>query len=125
MSGTLSVPLKRGADINIEKPLTDFLVQNFDYRNNDVDCSKDVKDFQTLRNSAIKNLTTSENSMESLMKYFDTLVALEMKISDNELSIPFKWKDAFAKKNIFRKSSSLTVPNILYEKVEYTFITKP
>ena len=78
MSGTLSVPLKRGADINIEKPLTDFLVQNFDYRNNDVDCSKDVKDFQTLRNSAIKNLTTSENSMESLMKYFDTLVALEM-----------------------------------------------
>ena len=45
-------------------------------------------------------------------KYYDQLVALEVKVPSSEVQIPFKWKDAF-----FGGRISLTVSSIGYEKV--------
>ena len=50
------------------------------------------------------------------MIYHDQLMALEKKISDSYLEIPFKWKDAFHN-GLFSKKFSSTIPKLQYEKV--------
>lgn len=44
--------------------------------------------------------------------YYDQLVALESKIPSQELQVPFKWRDAFDRGNIFGTRMSLSKLNI-------------
>ena len=69
------------------------------------------------QNAATKNPDRSEASLETMMRYYDQILSLEMKIPANEVQIPFKWKNAFDKGSIFGGRISLTVPNLGYEKV--------
>lgn len=41
-------------------------------------------------------------------RYYDQLASLETKIPPQELQVPFKWKDAFDKGNIFGHKASLS-----------------
>ena len=64
-----------------------------------------------------RDICRTEASIEALQRYYDQLVALEMKIPATEVQIAFKWKDAFDKGSIFGGRMSLTVASIAYEKV--------
>ena len=117
MTELLSVPLKKSNDIDITKPLKNLISSTYSTADQPVDCTDAISDLQKLRNGATKNPDRSEASVEAMMKYYDQLVSLEMKIPTNEVQIPFKWKDAFDKGSIFGGRISLTVPSIGYEKV--------
>ena len=117
MTELLSVPLKKSNDIDITKPLKNLISSTYSTADQPVDCTDAISDLQKLRNGATKNPDRSEASVEAMMKYYDQLVSLEMKIPANEVQIPFKWKDAFDKGSIFGGRISLTVPSIGYEKV--------
>ena len=99
------------------KPLKTLISSTYSTADQPVDCTDAISDLQKLRNGATKNPDRSEASVEAMMKYYDQLVSLEMKIPANEVQIPFKWKDAFDKGSIFGGRISLTVPSIGYEKV--------
>ena len=117
MTELLSVPLKKSNDIDITKPLKNLISSTYSTADQPVDCTDAISDLQKLRNGTTKNPDRSEASVEAMMKYYDQLVSLEMKIPANEVQIPFKWKDAFDKGSIFGGRISLTVPSIGYEKV--------
>ena len=117
MTELLSVPLKKSNDIDITKPLKNLISSTYSTADQPVDCTDAISDLQKLRNGTTKNPDRSEAGVEAMMKYYDQLVSLEMKIPANEVQIPFKWKDAFDKGSIFGGRISLTVPSIGYEKV--------
>ena len=102
----LSVPLKKTYDIDITKPLKILITSN--------DFTDAISELQKLRNVATKNPDRCNASLEAMQKYYDQLVALEMKIPSNEVQISFKWKDAFDEGRI---CVSCTVSSIGYEKV--------
>ena len=84
------------------------------------DRSLTIKYFGPLFNYDILSqfgMCRTEASLEALQRYYDQLVALEMKIPATEVQIAFKWKDAFDKGSIFGGRMSLTVASIAYEKV--------
>ena len=117
MTEILSVPMKKGNDVDITKPLKNLIATTYSTADKPEDFTDAISDLQKLRNAATKNPDRSEASVEAMMKYYDQLVSLEMKIPANEVQIPFKWKDAFDKGSIFGGRISLTVPSIGYEKV--------
>jgi len=117
MTEILAIPLKKATDIDITKSLKNLISSTYSSADQPVDCSDAISDLQKMRNAATKNPDRSEASVEAMMKYYDQLVSLEMKIPATEVQIPFKWKDAFDKGSIFGGRISLTVSSLGYEKV--------
>ena len=120
MTEVLSVPMKKGNDIDVTKPLKNLIATTYSTADKPEDFTDAISDLQKLRNCATKNPDRSEASLETMMRYHDQLVSLEMKIPASEVQIPFKWKNAFDKGSIFGGRISLTVPNLGYEKVRKT-----
>lgn len=82
------------------------------------DYNEAVNEFSKLRTNAIwKAFEKYESSLEIIYQYYDQIISLEGKIPAQELQVPFKWKDAFDRGNIFGSRISLTVPSLSYEKV--------
>jgi len=117
MTEVLSIPLKKTNDIDITKPLKTLISSTFSTADQPQDYTEAISELQKLRNVATKNPDRSEASLEAMYKYYDQLVALEVKIPASEVQIPFKWKDAFDKGSIFGGRISLTVSSLGYEKV--------
>ena len=117
MTEILSVPMKKGNDVDITKPLKNLIATTYSTADKPEDFTDAISDLQKLRNAATKNPDRSEASLDTMMCYYDQLVSLEMKIPANEVQVPFKWKNAFDKGSIFGGRISLTVPNLGYEKV--------
>ncbi|CAG9863793.1 unnamed protein product [Phyllotreta striolata] len=118
MSELLSVPLKKPSDVDIITPLKNLIQSRYSTADKPEDCSEAVNEFSKLRNNAIwKAFEKYESSLEIIYGYYDQLVALESKIPPNELQVPFKWKDAFDKGNLFGSRLSLTISSLSYEKV--------
>ena len=126
MTEVLSVPLKKTNDIDITKPLKTLITSTYSTADQPQDYTDAISELQKLRNVATKNPDRSDASLEAMLKYYDQLVALEVKIPSSEVQIPFKWKDAFDKGSIFGGRISLTVSSIGYEKVSTQYcISKP
>ena len=121
MTEILSVPMKKGNDIDVTKPLKNLIATTYSTADKPEDFTDAISDLQKLRNAATKNPDRSEASLETMMRYYDQLLSLEMKIPANEVQIPFKWKNAFDKGSIFGGRISLTVPNLGYEKVRSSY----
>ena len=117
MTEILPIPLKKATDLDIIKPFKTLISSTYSSADQPLDCSDAISELQKLRNAATKNPDRSEASLDAMMKYYDQLVSLEMKIPATEVQIPFKWKDAFDKGSIFGGRISLTVHSLRYEKV--------
>ncbi|XP_050298360.1 programmed cell death 6-interacting protein [Anthonomus grandis grandis] len=118
MADLLSVPLKRPSDVDITTPLKNLIQSRYSTADNPENCTEAVNEFSKLRNNAIwKAFEKYESSLDIIYGYYDQLVALEGKIPAQELQVPFKWKDAFDRGNIFGHKASLTVPSLSFEKV--------
>lgn len=116
MSKLLAVPLKKPAEVDIIKPLTNLIQSS--YSNSNSNYSEAVNEFSKQRNVAIwKFFEKYESSLDIVYAYYDQLCSLETKIPVQELQIPFKWKDAFDKGSIFGGRISLTHTSLAYEKV--------
>lgn len=118
MADLLSVPLKKPSDVDIATPLKNLIQSRYSTADNPENCTEAVNEFSKLRSNAIwKAFEKYESSLEIIYGYYDQLVALETKIPPQELQVPFKWKDAFDKGNIFGHKASLTIPSLSFEKV--------
>ncbi|XP_066247093.1 programmed cell death 6-interacting protein [Euwallacea similis] len=118
MADLISVPLKKPSEVDIITPFKNLIQSRYSTADNPENCTEAVNEFSKLRNNAIwKAFEKYESSLEIIYGYYDQLVALESKIPAQELQVPFKWKDAFDKGNIFGHKASLTIPSLSYEKV--------
>lgn len=130
MADLLAVPLKRPSDVDVINPLKNLIQSRYSTADNPENCTEAVNEFSKLRNNAIwKAFEKYESSLEiiygydsrcdweakwftkeggSLCRYYDQLLALESKIPAQELQVPFKWKDAFDRGNIFGHKASLS-----------------
>jgi len=117
MTELLAVHPKKTADIDIARPLSNWISSTFGSSDDPIDASSDVEEFQRLRQAVARLSDTGENGLSALSNYFDQLVAIDKKIPVSEVQIPFKWKDAFDKGSIFGGRISLTVPSFAYERV--------
>jgi len=117
MTELISVPLKKPSEVDLVKPLKTLISSTYSTADQPADHSDAISEMQRLRVAATKATDRTEASIEALQRYYDQLVALEMKIPATEVQIAFKWKDAFDKGSIFGGRMSLTVASIAYEKV--------
>lgn len=128
MAELLSVPLKKPSDVDVITPLKNLIQSRYSTADNPEDCTQAVNEFSKLRNNAIwKAFEKYESSLDviygydsslsisyvllfdNFFRYYDQIVALESKIPAQELQVPFKWKDAFDKGNIFGTRMSLSM----------------
>jgi len=114
----LSVPLKKGWDVDIVKPLKNMISSTSDKKDEYTDA---ISTLSTMRHIALKLGEKSESSLEHMAKYYDQLSNLTQKIPTQELQIPFKWQDAFSKGSVFGGRITLTVSSISYEMVATLF----
>lgn len=118
MAELISVPLKKPSEVDIVKPLKNLIQSRYSTADKPEDCSEAINEFSKLRNNAIwKAFEKYESSLEIIYGYYDQIVSLESKIPSQELQVPFKWKDAFDRGNIFGTRMSLTITSLSYEKV--------
>jgi programmed cell death 6-interacting protein len=114
----LSVPLKKGWDVDIVKPLKNMISSTSDKKEDYTDA---ISTLSTMRHIALKLGEKSDASLEHMAKYYDQLSNLSQKIPTQELQIPFKWQDAFSKGSVFGGRITLTVSSISYEMVSTLF----
>ncbi|KAJ8979592.1 hypothetical protein NQ317_019480 [Molorchus minor] len=118
MAELLSVPLKKPSEVDVVKPLKNLIQSRYSTADKPEDCSEAINEFAKIRNNAIwKAFEKYESSLDIIYGYYDQIVALESKIPAQELQVPFKWKDAFDRGNIFGSRMSLTISSLSYEKV--------
>jgi len=117
MTELLTVPLKKGSDVDVVKPLKNLIASTYSTADKPEDYTDALSELTKLRQLSVRNIDRTEASLDNLAKYYDQLHSLEHKIPTQELQIPFKWKDAFDRGSIFGGRISLTVPSIAYEKV--------
>jgi len=117
MTELLTVPLKKGSEVELIKPLKNLISSTYSTADKPEDYTDALSELHRLRQFSVRNLERTDASLENLGKYYDQLSCLEQKIPTQELQVPFKWKDAFDKGSIFGGRISLTVPNVAYEKV--------
>jgi len=113
----LSVPLKKGWDVDMEKPMKNLISSTYSTSDRPENYSDAISSLSRLRHMAIKIGDKNDATLEQLGKYYDQLSNLAQKIPTQELQIPFKWQDAFSKGSVFGGRITLTVSNISYEMV--------
>ncbi|XP_057660109.1 programmed cell death 6-interacting protein [Diorhabda carinulata] len=118
MAELLSIPLKKPSDVDLITPLKNLIQSRYSTADKPEDCSEAINEFSKQRSNAIwKAFEKYESSLEIIYGYYDQIVALESKIPPQELQVPFKWKDAFDKGNLFGTRMSLTITSLSFEKV--------
>ena len=119
MCELLTVPLKRGSDVDLVRPLTRWVSSNYNTTENPIDASLAVAELNQMRQNVVKLTDRGERGLLVSANYYDQISALEEKGLANELPISFKWKDAFdhsRRSSSSKRIMSLSIPNIAYEK---------
>ncbi|KAK2721819.1 hypothetical protein QYM36_003960 [Artemia franciscana] len=118
MSEFVGVPLKITNDVDLIKPLQALLSAR---SSSGIDKQDDYKaavfELNNLRQSATsKGIEKEDSYLEVMIKYHDQLLMLEEKFAPTDITIPFKWRDAFDKGSIFGGKLSLTVTSLTWER---------
>ncbi|XP_053323359.1 programmed cell death 6-interacting protein isoform X2 [Spea bombifrons] len=119
MATFISVPLKKTSEVDIAKPLSKFIQSVYPAGDEQADYCRAAEEFNKLRKISVgKPLDKHENSLETVMRYYDQLCSIEPKFpfTESQLCLTFTWKDAFDKGSIFGGSVKLALPSLGYEK---------
>jgi len=117
MTELLSVPLKRGSEVDLVKPMKNLIASTYSSADKPEDYSDALSDLSRLRAFCVRNTEKTDATLDMMGKYVDQISCLEQKIPTQEVQILFKWKDAFDKGSIFGGRISLSVPSFAYDKV--------
>ena len=119
MNEVLSVPLKRGSDLDLVGPLTRWINVNYKTTQDNIEAISDVSKLSKMRQKVIKLADRNEEGLSATTSYYYQISALEEKINVDELHLSFKWKDAFEggrKSALSKGKASLSLSSISYEK---------
>ncbi|KAM9775783.1 programmed cell death 6-interacting protein isoform X3 [Syngnathus typhle] len=119
MATFISVPLKKSSEVDLVKPLSKFVTSTYPAGDEQAEYIRAVEELDKLRRNAVgRPLDKHESSLESLLRYYDQLCAVEPKFpfSENQLCLTFTWKDAFDKGSLFGGSVKLALASLGYEK---------
>merc|ERR1719309_247568 len=112
MTELLTVPLKRGSEVDLGGPLTRWIQSTFSSEDHPADISASVSALSKMRSGVVKLTERGEAGLNSAANYYDQIHALESKIPLNELAVGFKWKDAFDKGSLFGGKISLSLNSV-------------
>ncbi|TSK31382.1 Programmed cell death 6-interacting protein [Bagarius yarrelli] len=117
MATFISVPLKKSSEVDLVKPLSKFITSAYPAGEEQTEYLRAVDELNKLRKSALgRPLDKHESSLETLLRYYDQLCAVEPKFPFSELCLTFTWKDAFDKGSLFGGSVKLALASVGYEK---------
>ncbi|VDO42629.1 unnamed protein product [Brugia timori] len=125
MSSFLAVPLKHTNEVDLVKPLMNY-VENIYLASSELssEIREAMQELNKMRNKACNQpLDKHQNALDVLTRYYDQLVAIENKIpiTATQNPISFKWKDAFDKGSLFFGRASLTLSDGAFERVAVLF----
>ncbi|KAF0296691.1 Programmed cell death 6-interacting protein [Amphibalanus amphitrite] len=110
----IAVPIKRTSEQDLVRPLKSIIASSYSTADNPADYADAIQDMNKLRASATwKSFDKTESALEVLYRYYDQLLATEAKIPAQEVTIYFKWKDAFDKGSWLSGRQSLTPAKML------------
>uniref|UniRef100_A0A2H6N782 Programmed cell death 6-interacting protein n=2 Tax=Micrurus carvalhoi TaxID=3147026 RepID=A0A2H6N782_9SAUR len=119
MASFITVQLKKTSEVDLAKPLYKFIQQTYPGGESQAEHCRAAEELSKLRKSALgRSLDKHENSLETLLRYYDQLCSIEPKFpfSENQICVTFTWKDAFDKGSLFGGSVKLALASLGYEK---------
>uniref|UniRef100_A0A8D0H0P9 Programmed cell death 6-interacting protein n=1 Tax=Sphenodon punctatus TaxID=8508 RepID=A0A8D0H0P9_SPHPU len=96
MATFISVQLKKTSEVDLAKPLCKFIQQTYGAGEAQAAHCAAAEELHKLRKGALgRPLDKHESSLETLMRYYDQLCAIEPKFpfSENQICVTFTWKD--------------------------------
>ncbi|XP_071493136.1 programmed cell death 6-interacting protein-like [Diadema antillarum] len=124
MATFLAVPLKNSSEVELQRPLQNFIKNTYSDLPEGEDFSQQLKEFSKQRtNTVCRKLDKHANSIDLLGKYYDQLVAIDGKlpIMEGQIAVNFGWQDAFDKGSFLGGARKQTAPSAAFEKVCVVF----
>ncbi|XP_019583247.1 programmed cell death 6-interacting protein isoform X1 [Rhinolophus sinicus] len=120
MATFISVQLKKTSEVDLAKPLVKFIQQTYPSGGEEqAQYCRAAEELNKLRRAALgRPLDKHEGALETLLRYYDQVCAIEPKFpfSENQICLTFTWKDAFDKGSLFGGSVKLALASLGYEK---------
>ena len=125
MNEILTLPLKKGSDVDLVGPLTKWVTSNYPSNEEQLkSATEGIIGLDKMRKAAVQPNERNDLALLANSNYYDQLLLLEKKMNFSEIQINFKWKDAFDKgrKSALTKGKfSLTLSSLKYEKCSILF----
>lgn len=122
MSQFIAIPFKKTSEVDLTTSLKQLIST---YYGSDEGYSDSIIQLDRLRKEAtFKGIEgKSTTTLTALQRYYDQLKSFSSKCPINEVSINFKWKDAFDKAgySFLSSSSSLIIQSLAYERISVLF----
>ncbi|XP_011665500.1 programmed cell death 6-interacting protein isoform X2 [Strongylocentrotus purpuratus] len=120
MANFLAVPPKSSSEVELQRPLQNFIKNTYSDSGEGDDFSQQVKEFSKQRTNAVcRKLDKHANSLDMLAKYYDQLEAIDGKlpIMEGQIAVNFGWQDAFDKGSFLGGARKQSAPTAAFEKV--------
>nr|CCF17539.1 ALG-2 interacting protein X/1 [Paracentrotus lividus] len=120
MANFLAVPLKNSSEVELQRPLQNFIKNTYSDSIDGDEFSQQIKELSKQRSNAVcRKLDKHANSLDMLAKYYDQLVTMDGKlpIMEGQIAINFGWQDAFDKGSFLGGARKQSAPTAAFEKV--------
>ena len=123
MSEIITVPLKKGSDVDLVTPLTKWVTSKYTSDEETIkSASEAISKLNKMRKDTIETIERKDQALLANANYFDQLSLLQDRINFKDLQINFKWKNAFEKgrKSALNKGKlSLTLTSLEMKNVRF------